>query len=132
MLSELGSASPLDVECRRQLGQLLRLFPYFSDDGSQFLPIVLQMIHKYCDKAQNAADTLRNWNADGPWNDAHMLGLLLVCAEKLLFMDREDIDPETYLIIQHRLPDITRKFHWNREIMAITATYCEKWKNELS
>jgi hypothetical protein len=119
-----------EIEDRRKLGLLLRLLSSLVPEGHHFAQGIVDLLDRTIRSATDATATahMRTWRNGGTWNDAHVLGSILRCAEKLVFNPMAEEVFKTYLLNAHQLPWLFSMYYWNGEIMGSVASFVELWK----
>ena len=128
LLDSPKNTSLAEVEDRRLLGQCLSLLPYLAEEAHHFTGRLVSIIDRLRGKTDLTESSIarEDWESDGPWNDAHMLGLLLQCAERLAVQPAAEEYFKTHLLGRGQTEAILRAYHWNREIMISLASLMER------
>lgn len=108
---------------RLELAYTLRLIPTLRLNASEVGPCLAALIRSFGHLRDFKGDELLGqWREGSVWNDAHLLSLVLDCA------DSYQTEPDVRTVLTGLLVDeqgvaaIIRNWHWNTEVMSRLAS----------
>jgi U3 small nucleolar RNA-associated protein 20 len=117
------AAATDDALDRKVLVQVLHLITTVPGDASQLASHIGALVRRFGNfEAGDAQTAIAEWQVGGVWNDAHMLGSLLGCAESYLGNEQMESEIRTILVDDKGFTNIVRKWNWNAEVMGVLAS----------
>jgi U3 small nucleolar RNA-associated protein 20 len=127
MLNKLADSSLDEVNDRRILGRLLPLLPTVANDERHFISPLISLIRRFT-LEEDAQRSKTVWEANGVWNDSHVLVQVLRHALSLARSKdgvRQQLKAE--LLGEGILNVVLRGWNWNRELLEVAADFIELW-----
>ncbi|ORY25251.1 hypothetical protein BCR39DRAFT_485643 [Naematelia encephala] len=120
---------PEAIDDRRIFGQMLRLLPCLGTDAKEFAPHLASMITAILQRCSTMTrDALRSDFETETWNESHVLGELLRCADAMISNGDVEQAVKAVLLGRAAMADILTKWSWNREVLSTIAPFFDLWE----